>query len=52
MIIDNLDKLDADNTKQFIQLLKKDSSYDHIFLAGVNHLDTVELLQKQNVIIL
>lgn len=52
MIIDNLDKLDAYNTKQFIQLLKKDSSYDHIFLAGVNHLDTVELLQKQNVIIL
>lgn len=52
LILDNLDKLDAVNTKKFIQLLENDQSYDHIFLAGVNHSDTVELLQKQNVMIL
>lgn len=53
IIIDNIDKLDAENTKNFLSLLDKDTSYDHIFLAGVSHSDTVELLHNyQNVMIL
>lgn len=53
IIIDNIDKLDAENAKNFLSLLDKDTSYDHIFLAGVSHSDTVELLHNyQNVMIL
>lgn len=36
LVLDNLDKLDADNTETLLKLIK-DDSYDNIFIAGVDH---------------
>ena len=37
LVIDNLDKLDKENCKTFIQLIKNGTGYENVFLAGVDH---------------
>lgn len=54
LMMDDLDKLDAESFEHIITLLVSSElleSYDHIFLSAVNHIDTVEILEKYKDII-
>lgn len=49
LILDDLDKLDADNLEALIALIMKKevlADYDHIILSAVNHADTIETFKK------
>lgn len=52
LLIDNLDKLDADALKGFVSLLKLDTEYDTVLFGTVDHDDTVRILQEAGVNIL
>lgn len=49
LVIDNLDALDEEHTKVFLDMLDKDSSYEHIFIGAVNHDDTKRAVSKYRV---
>lgn len=45
MFLDNLDKLDKENARKFVNLLKLpevQDAYDHLFIACVNHEEIIE----------
>lgn len=44
LIIDNIDKLDNEAMKSFIELISNDKGYENIFIAGVDHDDTVSVI--------
>lgn len=44
LIIDNIDKLDNEAMKSFIELISEDKGYENIFIAGVDHDDTVSVI--------
>lgn len=44
VIIDNLDQLDADAFKMFLDLIEKESKIENIFIAAVNHPDLTQQL--------
>ena len=46
MVIDSFDKLDEGKAKTLVSALMKDTSFDHILIASVNHMDTVNALSK------
>ena len=50
LCIDNLDKLDAECTKTFVELLGKTDMFEHIFIGAVNHSDTEALLKGVHVL--
>ena len=46
VIIDNIDKLDEDNLVAFFNLLKQSKNlYENAIICGVNHTDTVKVVQ-------
>ena len=44
LIIDNIDKLDNEAMKSFIELISNDKGYENIFIAGVDHDDTKNVI--------
>ena len=49
LFIDNLDKLDKDALEKLVNLINKpqvQNAYDHIFLVGVDHEDSVQTINK------
>lgn len=51
LVIDNMDALDTENTKMFIDMLNKESSYEHIFIGAVDHEDTKNTVPKDMAIL-
>ena len=49
LVIDNLDALDEEHTRVFLDMLDKDSSYEHIFVGAVNHEDTERAVSQYRV---
>lgn len=49
LIIDDIDKLDTEATKTFIEMLKSDNEYENVFIGGVNHLDTAKIIEAVSV---
>ena len=52
LVIDNLDALDAEHAKMFLDLLDKDSSYEHVFVGTVDHEDTKKVMTDKHVVTL
>lgn len=48
LCIDNMDKLDANSFKKFIELLVEDDSYDTVILGSVDHKDLLDQLNNMN----
>lgn len=49
-IIDNIDKLDGENAKHFLELIASDNTFENVIVAGVNHADIVKACENYNVI--
>ena len=52
MFFDNIDKMDEETFEGVLRLVQsKDvlNEYDHIFLMGIDHTDTINLLEKNGV---
>ena len=41
LLIDNVDKLDKDNTNLFMELVEKSDAFENIIISGVNHEDSI-----------
>lgn len=48
LVLDNLDSLDNDNLGQLITLLENDTTFQNVFMAAVNHTDTMKTLENFN----
>lgn len=44
LLLDDLDKLDGDRMNALLHFLTTNNSYDNVFLAAVDHKDTIDLL--------
>lgn len=52
MVMDNIDKLDEEALKGFIDLIAQDNSYENVFIAGVNHAGVNDVISSTSATII